>query len=673
MARLSDDSLLSEMEQMVEEANEAVRDLHSRWDRFLEFYQGIQDTEIGLAGVAGARTDWAPVNVIFSTTETKVPILSDSVPMWFVVSPDGRHDREAEALTKALQSVWYTRNVGRQYEMMLRDQVLLGTGFLKAWWNPTIGPLVPNEDGELERLGDVDVSWQDPFSVRPDPGARSLEECEYLVLTSDITKQRAARLWEKFDAKKAEEVQGSSLDTEQNIWTRAVAWVMGRGPGPLNNTVTPLYRIHEVYYDGGAKLCIYSGKNLIYDGDNPTPGQQYPIVAFPMYERGYSIFGMADTPHIIDIQTQYNRITYRIAHNARLMANNLWKVSDPSIKVSNVPGSEVYVPPGQSLEPLIPGQMPPYIFAFREALKQDIDMVTGVHDVTRGLRPGSIQSGIGIQQLQEAANTRLRHTAQSNSRYMERLGRLVFDFQQSHYREERTMTYMEGSRPQRVYVTPDMYRAPQMNPEALASGEPEEGAFEAELGPEEVVEQEIHYEVVVPRVGDLPMSASARAELALRTAAVQFPDGPAIDRQALLEQLKFPNATEILQRMQQMQSASVQGQMLAQQEAAGMPPEAAQAAPAAPEAAPQDPTMVIQQLLEALEQVLTPADMQLLDSILTHVEQGIPPSQSEQGWIASLQPDVQQMVAELIMLYLQMGRSGEEISPEMALVRPGGV
>lgn len=608
----------------IEDSTESFRDLHDKWDTYLDFYQGIQEEGVSL--LSEELVDWTPINVIYSSLETRVPILCDAAPLWYAISLDGNHEVNAETLTNALQAVWHNRNVAGEYKRQLRDQLLLGTGAMKTWWNPRLGPL----DALGERAGDVDVSWIDPYSIYPDPAATSLEQCEYLALNVDVAGERAKRLWGKFDAREAEQVDGDPARPWMNWLSRAYGWVGGtKNTSQYTYRNRDIYRVWEVYHDAGSRLTIYSGNNVLYDGEAPTPDIQYPISLFTTYERGYGIFGMAETSQTIKVQMLLNRLIYRIAHHARLMSNTPWVTNDPTFQASNEVGSTLRLMPGTEARREPPPPMPNYIFNFLQLIFEKYDTLTGVHDVTRGLRPGSVQSGVGIQQLQEAAQTRLRDAARDNARVLEGLGQQVLAVMRENYTEPRDLVFMRGGELTRATVEPDMFQRNLTPP----------------WGAEEVSEP-VEYRVVVQTGGDLPLNSTAEAELAIRLSGVVFPDGPAIDRQALLEMVKTPHRREIVSRIEQQQQAMMQGQMLSQ----GPPPTPEQGPPSPPPDGGPAPADIAAQL----QMLLGPEQFAILDEILGKVARNEQITQNDNAFLSSLSPEVLQMVDQLMQIYAQL-------------------
>ena len=57
---------------------------------------------------------------------------------------------------------------------------------------------------------------------------------------------------------------------------------------------------------------------------------------------------------------------------------------------------------------LAPPQMPQYVHETIQVLKNDVEIVSGVHDITQGRKPGSVSAGVAIMALQEAAQARIR-------------------------------------------------------------------------------------------------------------------------------------------------------------------------------------------------------------------------------------------------------------------------
>lgn len=714
MASSKQAELTSRLDEMVHDAQDAVHALHDGWKRYINFYQGQQ--EEGIALKAKDLPDWTPVNLVFSQCETKLPILMDAAPQWWAVSPDEENDDNAKLLSEALQAKWYERNISRQYKLCLRDQIILGNGFLKAWWNPLLGPTTADDKGKPEPQGDVDVSWIDPYSVYPDPAARSLAECEFLCLSSDVTEDRAKRLYDKFDPEKAQSVAMDSDNDMMTAWDRGKAWLKSMvyslvGEGAAQHR--KMYRIWEAYHDAGARLTIYSGQNILWDGPNPTPNNRFPLVHFSTYEQGCDFWGMAETSQLVGLQTAINKQVFRIAKHARLMGNTPWVTDDPQLKVTNIPGEVMRVGLGRFARRDPPPPLPNYIFNFLSTLLQHFDVVTGVHDVTRGLKPGSVQSGIGIQQLQEAAQTRLRRASLDNALVLQELGQMVLETMQAQYTGTRSTSYLKGTDARRIDVTQDMLHNTTKSPYDFTG--------------ENDIKEPVAYQIIVQQSGDLPLNPMAEAELAMRSASMPAEDGmPMIDREAYLEAIRFRGSRALLERIRARTQGQQQGQMAAQQEQAAAaqqqammaaqqgsapgqggpetaPPGVADQSAPPPETGPQnaplagvDPAqMMAQQMppappqggpqigpqayqpteqqpgmargrddeIEAeLEDLLTPPEMAMLKDLLTRIAQGGQVTPEDGQWLDQLPEQAQPLIAELLgMMGVEMpGQPGSD-------------
>ncbi len=656
------------MQTLVDDARESTRELHDKWDTYLDFYQGNQ-TEGEELSVDDLR-DWAPVNLVYSNTEIIVPILADAAPLWYVKALDPEHDEQAGQLTDVLQAIWFGRHVTRQYKLALRDQLLLGTGFLKPWWNVNAGPMVSEFDGEavtMRRQGDIDVSWVDPYSVNPDPAARSLEECEYLCLSHDLAADRAKRLWPKFDEQQAQVVE-EDAEQQKPIWSRALGWLFGSNASKATSQ-RQQYRVWEVYHEGGRRLTIYTNKQILWDGDNPTPGEAFPLAVFPMGERGYGFFGMPMTAQLLDLQKKINKWHLMMQQHLRMTGKTQWFTDDQQTaqqitQSGNRPGTVIHGKPQAKLDRLTPPQLPAWIFNYGRELYEDVKTVTGVQDVIRGLRPGSVQSGIGIQQLQESALTRPRDISRDNALQLEALGQIVLEFVSQYYTEERGLAYMRGSDFVRQTFKPEMVRQKIGSPEAVGMDDallPEDLAADmAEY------DEAIPYRVVVETGNSLPLNSMAQAELALRLFGMRDESGlPVIDAQALLDAVKFPRRAEVIARRDQQRMAMMQGQLAAQGMAAG-------GAPMGPEGlgpVPQQQTSAEAQALELLGPVLAVLSEQeqaVLGSILQKLSMGQPLTDEENNWMASLPPDVAAMLNEALAALGLAAEVQPATGPEMS-------
>jgi hypothetical protein len=591
----ADAALLRRMEEYTSSGQSDMQQRHGEWNRYRQYYLGdhlgaYEKRRLGGTGVepaidrmvqsasglsAAERADWVTVNLVWAHIETMVPLLANAAPLPYVVSPQVANEDAARTVEEALQAAWHTRGVIGKYKKAVRDQLTLGTGLAKVWWNPTLGPA----DGNGGRLGDVDVAWQDPYAFYPDPAARDLEEAEYVCLCHDLSADRALRLWPELDVSQAEPMTAEGLERRQTIFGRALNFLKGNSekyPGQK------MLRVWEVYYEGGARLAIYSGRSVVYEGKNPTPTGRYPVVAFPFCEQGDAFWGVSPVAMVEDLQNYINIHLMRTKQHEKLCLDPPASYDGNRIDIHREPGGVTQVGPATTLTFHSPPPLSEGHFQIFPLLQSLFDTTTGIHDILRGLRVGSIQSGVGLESLKESSMARPAELAASNSRKLEEIARLMLVYMQGNYQEPRTFAYMRGQETKRVTVAPEQlrYTLPGVDTGNAASmpgmpggpflpgppGVPDMSGL-AELfggGQSEQGTAPFDFQVTIQGEGELPLNAMAQMEKTVKAGQQVFPDGPAIDRQAYLEGIKFPHTKAILDRMAQAQQAALMGQMMAQ-------------------------------------------------------------------------------------------------------------
>ena len=70
-------------------------------------------------------------------------------------------------------------------------------------------------------------------------------------------------------------------------------------------------------------------------------------------------------------------------------------------------------------------QLQPFILQTFDRLVQLFDKVSGIHEVSQGAAPSANSSGIAIERLQEAAQTKLRQKSRNLERFLTQAGQLM--------------------------------------------------------------------------------------------------------------------------------------------------------------------------------------------------------------------------------------------------------
>lgn len=598
---------LRELSGEVKEARQAASGRDADWKALYEYYEGAGQRS---AFSIDPKDEWIKAelriaNFVFAFVRTTVPKLLESAPRPYVMDIEGNLQDD---VTDYLQAYHYARDIRSSLALALKDAVILGTGALKVYYDPT-----------FEGQGDVRVSWQDPYSIFPDPQADSLDKCSFVAILNEYSEALAKELFPGDTKDKPSPYKRINLEAADR------ANVDSETSGAVGK---PLVELWEVYHDFGRKLTIYTGDQELYSGPNPL-GQRWPLALFWPDRDARKIWGASEIEQLKDPQNDINLLRLRFNIAARLGANpQVVVIGTPDTEVSNKPG-EVYkfTDPEGKIEWRKPPDLPNDLWNMMQMNREALDVISGVHNVTRGQRPVGVQAGVAIQALQEAALTRPREIAKTISSALETVWQLVLECMQANYTDDRQLSYISGEGPQtgRVRVADLTEPAP---PEGILTRFTR--FIRGENG--ELVTKML--QVKVQAAGDLPLSQAQRADQAVRLSTVQFSPNSAIDRRALLEEVNFPNRQDVAERMEQAEQAFMQAQAGAAQGAM----------------APEGPVMQPEQAIEILQQSLEPEELVILSEIRETVALQGQVSDEQKMFLKALMSEP--MIAQAIEVYL---------------------
>lgn len=522
------------------------------WKTNYRFYMGQQ---------WGTRPEWksSPIeNHVFSKIETMVPILTDNRPKIDTLPRQPEYMEYAETIQKLMNYLWTRNNMDQVLASVVKDMLLFGKGFFYAYWD--------------EDAGEVKIEAVAPQNIFPDPRATSVKDARYMIHVLQMSRTDVAMRWPDSNGLMRRgamtvpdpgdfrrivadnqrspihsgyqypEDAGGTLETvvpwvkadldsgAQEDETVQVVQFWIRDPEVIETNLrdgegNTLFEngqpimVRQPKYPGGRHIIVV-GDRVVHDDVNPFVHGRFPYVELNCHAINGEFWPVSAAQNLISLQMYLNKINGQILDNAKLVGDGIWIVS----KDSNITAEQIVAKPGLVVETThpnarvdrIPGTpLPNYIPQHGDTIRQALDNVSGVFDVTQGRKPGGITAGVAIEQLQEAAQTRLRLLVRNLEDSIRELGEQELALAQQFYEDARVIRVMDTAtqQPQFVVVTPEMIQA--------------------------------DWEIEVAAGSTLPRSREAR-----QREAVQLFELGAFDLEALLEHIDHPGRDKLLERLQ---------------------------------------------------------------------------------------------------------------------------
>lgn len=356
------------------------------------------------------------VNHLYDLTETKVSQMSRIKPAVEVLpTNDEWQDRaSAKVVNYLVKHLWYINNIDYMVQKMHRYCRIFGESFMLVLWNKDIGDLHPAyvaardtgidgiEHPELGKIdltkpiktGDVEykveVPWRLLFQRKT-----CFEECEYMFHITMEQKEILKKEYPKANLESEESMYLFDMDTLEN---RAVEH---------EQMVIHFYHKDTKYVPGGfyAKL---TNSEILETSKLPFNHGELPIVRLTDLDVPEVMNGVSRYETVSNIQKMYNNLSTLIAKNIYLTAHAKWVMPRGAAKIEQLGNDNTVV---QFQGPIAPQMIqtqpnPPEVYAFRQQLKEEMQVIYGSHGISRGEVPKGITAASALQFLNELESER---------------------------------------------------------------------------------------------------------------------------------------------------------------------------------------------------------------------------------------------------------------------------
>lgn len=361
------------------------------------------------------------INKILPTLQNRLARLAQSPPKWDIrPETNDSEDKEAARLGMQLLGVLWDKLSMDEKRIALYMWVQeCGHAYIKTAWDPSAGKWMVDpmtNEGDFE--GEVSCQIVSPFEVFPDPMAKTLDECQWIIHAKvrklDYFKTRYPS---KGELVKQEPTWLLSLQYDQRINS-----LNARGPSQggmtdiMEGCATELikYERPSKKYPQGRQIACASGILL---ENKELPIGDIPFAKFDDILIGGKYYSESTVTHLRPIQDQYNELLRRRSEwtkkllSGKMIVPRGADLADESL--NDEQGEVAYYTPvpgamngGQPM-PLQMPTIPQYAYAEESTLDGIINYISGISDVSRGQLPSASIPALGMQILVDQDQSRI--------------------------------------------------------------------------------------------------------------------------------------------------------------------------------------------------------------------------------------------------------------------------
>lgn len=375
-----------------------------------------------------------------------------STPLQFNVIPDSPDDAARRGAALA-ESILNDTHREQDWEHIRAEHAWAawegGTALLAVDWDKSAGQPIGDDKGT--GTGEVCVSPISITEAATVPGTRDIRYAPWWVRAAAVPPEEAKLTYNLSKLPSADAKAMSTYSTRSLSAGRQQA-----DKGDLAMVLT--YYERPSHANPKGRVVTVVGNDIVEETDWPFPFTDRlnlaiaRVVQVPGRWAGHAVAWDA-----IGVQTLYNASWssiiehQKLAGNARL-AYPTGSIDDPR-SLTDTPGEGLEYNPMNGEKPswMAPPQLPAWVLDSPDRLRQELDDILGVHEVSRGVAPRNIESGVGLSILDENDQTPIGAYARELASCWSDVARMALRLYEDKVSERRTArVYTPGMPPELV-------------------------------------------------------------------------------------------------------------------------------------------------------------------------------------------------------------------------------
>lgn len=406
------------------------------------------------------------INMIWQTIQANMPLQTDARPRIQFVAEEPSDIEFANVLNEVMEADWERGNWLVPLSEIILDGYIYGTGY---------GSLVYDAEADFG-MGSAQFESEDPFYLYPDNEAREINDnrSKIFIKAEPVDTDSLKREFPEFEDKIKSDIDSDiqSSKTSLNDYTARssnadrdmpdISFLTGKQKTtPRTMLITAWMKPDETeeveteevdesgeistkviikkVYPFGRVIKIANGIK-IFEGTLTESGR-FPFMKYVNYMLPREFFGVSEVEQLESPQRVFNKILNAAIEIMNLMGNPIWVIStdsgiDPN-KLINRTGLVVEKEPGSEARREHGVELNATIFPLLDRLESWFDKIGGNQEVSRGQAPASITASSAIEQLMDAARTRIKQKQRNLDAMVREMGRQYVDIVLENYTKSR--------------------------------------------------------------------------------------------------------------------------------------------------------------------------------------------------------------------------------------------
>jgi len=577
------------------QGKEARKEYDKNWNKYWEFYKGKQ------WGGGQQRSSYrasVPFNIMRSTVQTQIPIMTDSRPKFTVLPREPQDWDFAQMMSKVIEDWWSRSGMDLSMVDYITDSMILSAAIGKITW----------DSDAMDGLGDVKCELVDPRDIYVNKEARDFTQdknCRWVIqksrrtvgelrrqfpdkadqITSDVDDRTIKEqdyagdvvLTSPVDQRPRTEQEPNQSGGVEDVVDVMECWMFDETliELELQNEEGGKEKIVKKKFPQGKLTTILPNQHLLLqEVENPYKDGKFPYIRLVDTQLPRKFWGEGESEPLLEIQKAINKVANSMIDHINIMGNPIWKVHKTSGvnagRLTNQVGLVVNWQGDHEPRRETPDALGADYFQFYNQLIRFAEGITGVQEISQGRRPEGVTAAQALDTLQEAAQTRIRLKERNLESFLVQMGELVISRIMQFVKEPRVaritgeqgwpefFEYFIDHPDDEGEVDEDKYRMNIQKYETDETGVQKVGEFEAGEGSKGM------FDLKVVSGTALPFQKNQKGNLALRLF-----DAGVLAQTDVLEAVEWPDKEKVIRNKEE------EDQKLMEQQQAQQPQEGA--------------------------------------------------------------------------------------------------